>query len=72
MTARDRLPGFEILDADRMTEWREMDALTAAENRRQAAWKRRLARSAEQTGRRRRQGRRWFDRLGRIRTRPAA
>lgn len=34
----------EILDADRMTEWREVDALTAAENRRQAAWKRRLAR----------------------------
>ena len=37
----------EVLDADRMTEWREADRLAAAENRRQAAWKRRLVR--EQT-----------------------
>lgn len=34
----------EVLDADRMTEWREADRSAAAENRRQAAWKRRLAR----------------------------
>jgi hypothetical protein len=34
----------EILDDDRTTEWREADKLAAAENRRQAAWKRRLAR----------------------------
>ena len=34
----------DILDTDRVTEWREADALAAAENRRQAAWKRRLAR----------------------------
>jgi hypothetical protein len=34
----------EILDADRMSEWREADALAAAENRRQAAAKRRLVR----------------------------
>lgn len=35
----------EILNDDRMTEWREQDQLTAAENRRQAAWNRRLARA---------------------------
>lgn len=40
----DPLIVAEILDADRMTEWREADRVAAAENRRQAAWKRRLAR----------------------------
>lgn len=34
----------DILNNDRITEWREADALAAAENRRLAAWKRRLAR----------------------------
>lgn len=34
----------DILDTDRVNEWREADALAAAENRQQAAWKRRLAR----------------------------
>jgi hypothetical protein len=33
----------DMLDGDKMTEWREADRITAAENRRQAAWKRRLA-----------------------------
>jgi hypothetical protein len=34
----------EMLNDDRMSEWRDQDQITAAENRRQAAWKRRLAR----------------------------
>ncbi|MBK1793820.1 hypothetical protein JHL21_04855 [Devosia sp. WQ 349] len=34
----------DMLNDDKMSEWREQDKLTAAENRRQAAWKRRLAR----------------------------
>lgn len=34
----------EILNDDRMSGWREQDAITAAENRREAAWKRRVAR----------------------------
>lgn len=36
----------DILNDDKMSEWREQDQLTAAENRRQAAWKRRLAKQA--------------------------
>ncbi|WP_449396906.1 hypothetical protein [Devosia riboflavina] len=38
----------EILDRDLVATWREEDALTAAENRRKAAWKAKLAR-AEKT-----------------------
>lgn len=35
----------EILDSDLVATWREEDALTAAENRRKAAWKAKLARA---------------------------
>ena len=34
----------DLLDRDVVVEWREQDAMTAAENRRKAAWKRRLTR----------------------------
>ncbi|KFL29434.1 hypothetical protein JP75_20990 [Devosia riboflavina] len=43
----------DILDDDLVTTWREDDALTAAENRRKAAWKAKLARAdkkAKETG----------------------
>ncbi|WP_291385662.1 hypothetical protein [Devosia sp.] len=36
----------DLLDRDAVVEWREQDALTAAENRRRAAWNRSLARSS--------------------------
>lgn len=39
----------EILDKDLIDTWREEDALTAAENRRKAAWKAKLARSQKAT-----------------------
>jgi hypothetical protein len=35
----------DLLDRDVVVEWREQDAITTAENRRRAAWKRRLSRS---------------------------
>lgn len=37
----------DLLNDDRMTEWREADQLAAAERRRQAAWNRRLAKEAK-------------------------
>lgn len=37
----------DMLDGDLIATWREYDAMTAAENRRRAAWKRRLTRTAE-------------------------
>lgn len=36
----------DLLDRDRVTEWREDDAAVAAENRRRAAWKAKLTRAA--------------------------
>lgn len=38
----------DILDADLVSAWREDDVATAAENRRRAAWKAKLARSEQQ------------------------
>ena len=35
----------EVLDQDLVSQWREDDAVTAAENRRRAAWKAKLTRS---------------------------
>lgn len=40
----------DLLNRDAMDNWREEDALVAAENRRRAAWNRRLARQAERSG----------------------
>jgi len=37
----------DILDADLVDTWREEDAITAAENRRKAVWKAKLARAAK-------------------------
>jgi hypothetical protein len=37
----------DILDRDVVAEWRETDAVTAAENRRRAAWKAKLTRAAK-------------------------
>lgn len=37
----------DMLDGDLIATWREEDAMTAAENRRRATWKRRLSRTAE-------------------------
>jgi hypothetical protein len=39
----------EILDLDLMSVWREDDAITAAENRRRAAWKAKLTRSKKKS-----------------------
>lgn len=38
----------DLLDRDRVSEWREQDALAATENRRRASWKAKLSRSAKQ------------------------
>ena len=46
----DPLVVEDILDRDIVAEWREADAETAAENRRRAAWKTKLARAAKSAG----------------------
>lgn len=45
----DPLVVEELLDSDRLDAWREQDAETSRENRRRAAWNRKLAR-AEKSG----------------------
>ena len=40
----------DLLDANLVAAWREEDAVTAAENRRRAAWKRRLGRAQQKSG----------------------
>ena len=40
----------DVLDRDLVTNWREEDAATAAENRRRAAWKAKMTRSAKTDG----------------------
>jgi hypothetical protein len=40
----------DMLNEDLVAAWREEDAVTAAENRRRAAWKRRLTRAQQKSG----------------------
>jgi hypothetical protein len=46
----------DILDRDIVAEWRETDAVTAAENRRRAAWKSKLTRAAKSAAKSMRNG----------------
>ena len=46
----------DILDRETVAEWREADAVTAAENRRRAAWKAKLTRSAKSAAKPKRDG----------------